>query len=277
MANLLTPPGLVPRHKYISSPVGRSSCAATDPMPIHPGARIQTERGVRGLQLDEFCRGLGYSKLDAAQVSHPMASRTTPIFHWEFLSTALSGCPAEVVNPVLPSGSPLSTKNIQTDDVSEPPSFSWSPPDLQKGGKWFLQRISNLREACSQYHNKDELFDDGLSRLDRHRMNYNSDGPAPKWLQLLWWEFPSEHWDELRDGFRQNFLISPPESLTPNAAMDESGLAAAAAFVDELLDLGVIRSIEEGMKIVANAHLFVVPKDGQHGEWRIIADMKKGG
>ena len=70
-------------------------------------------------------------------------------------------------------------------------------------GMWFLQRISNLREACSQYHNKDELFDDGLSRLDRHRMNYNSDGPAPKWLQLLWWEFPSEHCDELRDGFRQ--------------------------------------------------------------------------
>ena len=108
-------------------------------------------------------------------------------------------------------------------------------------------------------------------------MNYNSDGPAPKWLQLLWWEFPSEHWDELRDGVRQNFLISPPESLIPNAAIDESGLAAAAAFVDELLDLGVIWSIEEGMKIVANARLFVVPKDGQPGEWRIIADMKKGG
>ena len=58
--------------------------------------------------------------------------------------------------------------------------------------------------------------------------------------------------------------------------MDESGLAAAAAFVDELLDLGVIRSIKEGMKIVANAPLFVVPKDGQPREWRIIADMKKG-
>ena len=59
--------------------------------------------------------------------------------------------------------------------------------------------------------------------------------------------------------------------------MDESGLLAAAAFVNELLDLGVIWSLEEGMTIVANAPLFVVPKEGQPGQWRIIADMRKGG
>jgi len=29
-----------------------------------------------------------------------------------------------------------------------PPLFSWKPPDLKEGGKWFLTRIANLREAC---------------------------------------------------------------------------------------------------------------------------------
>ena len=108
-------------------------------------------------------------------------------------------------------------------------------------------------------------------------MNYSLEGASPKWLQLLWWEFPPEHWEDLRNGFRQNFLATPPSTLTPNSKMDKSGLQAAAAFVDELLDLGVIRSLEEGMNIVANAPLFVVPKEGQPGQWRIIADMKKGG
>ena len=96
-------------------------------------------------------------------------------------------------------------------------------------------------------------------------MNYSSQGPEPKWLQLLWWEFPPEHWDDLRNGFRQNFMISPPACLTPNAAMDESGLLAAAAFVNELLDLGVIWSLEEGMTIVANAPSCLSQKKGSLG------------
>ena len=108
-------------------------------------------------------------------------------------------------------------------------------------------------------------------------MNYFSEGPSPKWLQLLWLEFLPEHWEDLRNGFRQNFLATPPSTLTPNSKMDKSGLQAAAAFVDELLDSGVICSLEEGMNIVANAPLFVVPKEGQPGQWRIIADMEKGG
>lgn len=35
--------------------------------------------------------------------------------------------------------------------------------------------------------------------------------------------------------------------------MDEIGLHARAVFVDDLFDLGVIQSLEEGMTIVANA------------------------
>ena len=85
------------------------------------------------------------------------------------------------------------------------------------------------------------------------------------------------HWVDLREGFRQNFLITPPASLTPNSDMSEAGLVAAGAFVDELLALGAIRSAEKGMEILANAHLFVVEKPDQSGQWRVIADMKEGG
>ena len=66
MSNLLTPLGLIPRHLYLKSSTAQASCAASDPMPTHPGARIRTTKGVRGLALDEFCRGLGYLKDDSS-------------------------------------------------------------------------------------------------------------------------------------------------------------------------------------------------------------------
>ena len=41
--------------------------------------------------------------------------------------------------------------------------------------------------------------------------------------------------------------------------------------------LKVLREPEEGCEIVANAPLFTVPKPGQPGQYRCIADMLKGG
>ena len=37
----------------------------------------------------------------------------------------------------------------------------------------------------------------------------NAEGPRPTHLQLLWWEWPREHWDGLRLGSPMNFLIRP--------------------------------------------------------------------
>ncbi|CAJ1931340.1 unnamed protein product, partial [Cylindrotheca closterium] len=59
--------------------------------------------------------------------------------------------------------------------------------------------------------------------------------------------------------------------------MDEEMLEAAVQFVDELVELGVLRSIDEGLTVLTNAPLFVVGKDGQPGQWRVIADMLRGG
>ena len=107
--------------------------------------------------------------------------------------------------------------------------------------------------------------------------NYTEDGPEAKKLKLLWWEFPKEHWTPLKEGSRMNFLRSPKAVIHDNAKMDEEQTQVAANFVEELMDLGTVGTPEEGREILTTAPLFVVPKEGQEGEWRVIADMLRGG
>mmetsp|Transcript_23869 Transcript_23869/g.36267 ORF Transcript_23869/g.36267 Transcript_23869/m.36267 type:complete len:88 (-) Transcript_23869:2123-2386(-) len=83
--------------------------------------------------------------------------------------------------------------------------------------------------------------------------------------------------EELRNGCLQNFLKPPEPGIHPNAPMDEEMTQAADAFVDELLSLGVIGKTGEGWKFLTSCPLFVVPKEGQEGQWRLIADMLWGG
>ena len=202
-------------------------------MPIHLGARICTTKGVQGLALDEFCCRLGYLKDESSQVPHQIARWTTPLFHWEFLSSALSGCPSQDVKPredLLPT---YPTLILETTPSVDPSNFTWTPPNLQEGGKWLLERIVYLKTAYATYPNTAELVEDNLSCIDKHCLNCSATGPAPSWLQLLFWEFPCKHWENLRNGFRQNFLVPPPTTLTPNSDMNEAGLVAAGAFVDE--------------------------------------------
>lgn len=109
--------------------------------------------------------------------------------------------------------------------------------------------------------------------MDVHRANYTEDGP--KRLQLLWWEFPTEHWEALRLGSSMNFLVTPTGELELNSEMDPEQLEVASKFVDELVTLGVL--VEATEPLTANGPLFLVPKPGQPGEWRCISDMKRGG
>jgi hypothetical protein len=87
-------------------------------------------------------------------------------------------------------------------------------------------------------------------------------------------------WDDVRIGGSMNFMREPDHRILPNSEMKEEELAVATAFVDELMALGVLRepltSTGEPMDI-ANAPLFTVPKPGQPGQYRCIADMLKGG
>jgi len=153
--------------------------------------------------------------------------------------------------------------------------FEWQPPDLSEGGEWYLERVASLEKAIAGHPEADHLHREGLEALARHRQNYGPEGPRV--LQLLWWEFPKEHWSELRDGCPMNFLTEPTGEVMSNPVMDEEELKIAAEFVDELKRLGVLRRLPPGQELRANAPLFCVPKPGQDGQWRPIADMKRGG
>ena len=47
-------------------------------------------------------------------------------------------------------------------------------------------------------------------------------------------------------------------------------------FVDELVSLGILQRASQE-EVVTTTPLFVVPKPGQEGQWRVIADMLRGG
>ena len=75
-----------------------------------------------------------------------------------------------------------------------------------------------------------------------------------------------------------NFLKQEPQAMIDdNAPMDAEQTRVAAEFVEALLDLGVVQTPREGRQVLSTAPLFVVPKEGQEGQWRVIADMLRGG
>ena len=74
-----------------------------------------------------------------------------------------------------------------------------------------------------------------------------------------------------------NFLQVPTPGLTENSDMTDEQLVVAGEFVDELISLGVLQSPLKDRATLLNAPLFVIPKAGQPGQWRCIADMLQGG
>jgi hypothetical protein len=277
MSNLLTPPGLLrvrhdPHIKLGLDPL-------LEAMPCRPGVWIRSKRGARRLQPDEVARGLGLPKDPDVDLSMDLIERSTSVFLWEALSESLHN----LRSPAIPSADPVhSTGNPEISgdpEVPAPPPFKWKPPNLLPGSPWYQQRVANLRKAADTCSDPTSVYQQGLEALEIHRGNYDSEGPKPKQLKLLWWEFPKEHWLALREGSRMNFLRPPDANIKPNANMDAEQLAVGADFVNELLELKVLGLLdgEDDLEILLNAPLFVVPKDGQEGEWRVIADMLRGG
>lgn len=112
--------------------------------------------------------------------------------------------------------------------------------------------------------------------LAMHQSNYGGDGMI-KQLQILWWEFPPKHWEELQCGCPMNITTEPNKGITPNAPMMEEQVDIVAKFIDELWSIGVFELMLEGQEMKGNAPLFMVPKPGQPGQCRVIAKMKNGG
>jgi hypothetical protein len=283
MSNLLRPPGLVPRASW--NP-GRSiidlPCRETDPMPTHAGTWISDGGRARRLLPEELAKGLGVPKawgnLERME-ARPLGWQTcSHIYEWlgNVLATAdvPPASPALAEDAAVPLPAPGFADSAPSRDASLPP-WQWSGPDLTPGRRWHSDQVAALAEACKGIRNRERWFRRGLADLERHRRNYGGNGI--KELQLLWWKFPCEHWKDLREGCSMNFLTAPTAKVTPNAPMDASQSAIAGAFLDELMSLGVVRLVPAGRKVICNAALFCVPKAGQPGEWRVIADMKTGG
>jgi hypothetical protein len=132
---------------------------------------------------------------------------------------------------------------------------------------WHQQRLSNLQKAADSFPDPTSVIEEGLAALATRRNNDTVDGSAATTrLQLLWLEFPTEHFQPLREGRHMNFLRAPAAVIHDNAAMDAEQILVAAAFVDELLDLGLVRTPAEGREVLTTAPLFVGPKEGQEGE-----------
>ena len=74
-----------------------------------------------------------------------------------------------------------------------------------------------------------------------------------------------------------NFLKNPEPGIHPNMEMTPKQAAIASAFVNELVDLGVVGPPPPGVQVITTTPLFTVPKPGQPGQWRVIADMLRGG
>jgi hypothetical protein len=171
---------------------------------------------------------------------------------------------------------PLEEEPIWMASTDEAPEWLWTAPDLSAGGEWHQARVANLKAAVHGLPDATEQLAKGLAALDVHRLNYAEAGSIHR-LQLLWWEFPPEHWEELRNGCAMNFLTEPTTGVTANSPMTEEQVEIAAAFIDELWHIGVFELVPDDCEMKANAPLFAVAKPGQPGQWRIIADMKSGG
>lgn len=285
MSNLLTIPAHLPRGRRLyfhpASITGSPRDASLEAMPDFPGALITTERGIRRLLHCELGRGLGIPKewgVPDDSITGDDLLRSTSLFHYEFLSSSFA--PPSSPPTVLPA---ISADFVacpeDTSDTGDSPPFDWKPPDLSVGSCWYATRLQNLQAACASYPDGADLFSSGLEMLRVHRGNYNSEGPDPKQLQLLWWEWPPEHWDALREGSRMNFLRPPDSVITPNSPMDDEQLQVAGAFVDELVDMKIIRPPPPGRPTLATTPLFLVIKAHivSIGLWRVIADCKAGG
>ena len=69
--------------------------------------------------------------------------------------------------------------------------------------------MCNLRKAAESSKDPPSVIDEDIEAIGVHRKNYTKDGPEVNRLQLLWWEFPEEHWQPLREGTSMNFSQEP--------------------------------------------------------------------
>ena len=258
------------------------------PMPPRATFYVQTgPESIRRISGDEILRVKGLppewqptKRALAGIASSPGAAEWGQV--GEYLAHLLAGtCPLD--STLDPELRPLSpgvhrlppdvTPELLPEDATLP-QWTWEPPDMTLGSPFYNQRMSRLREVVAICQGPISWVKEGEAILDKHRQNYGPEGPTH--LVVLWWEWPPEHWTALREGSSMNFLLTPEGGITKNSPMTPEQLETAILFVDELIRLGVLWE-QDPSDIRKNMPLFLVPKPGQEGQWRCIADGKAGG
>lgn len=253
-------------------------------------------KGVRRLQIMEVAKGKGLpgewlakgAAIDSRVVAeetclHIWTAVCDEIGHWLKTEAHVASAPSFRLPP-RPSGQLRPPQGITEDIPSSttdalpttdplPVEWIYDLPNLQEGGQWYRDRCASLDAAIRGRPNSTTLRSEGLDALKVHRDNYTPEGP--KYLQVLWWEFPEPHQDAVRLGSSMRFLVDPGVELIPNPPLTPEQLDVVCLFVEELRSLGVVRNATKPLRRVCP--LFVVSKPGQPGQWRCIADMKRGG
>jgi hypothetical protein len=244
-------------------------------MPDEIGGWIEVEKGIRRLQVSELGKGKGY-----LEIAHLPTSREGARAIGAGTCVHLMAGVADLVSEWLIEGGSSQPPKVPNQSSDERPAvmedstqWDWNAPDLSVGSTFFRARVDSLRTAVATLEDPKYWFREGLECLRRHRLNYGEEGPQR--LQLLWWEFPPEHWKALREGCRLGFLIRPQGEVMSNGAMTEVDRKVAGTFVDELQKLGVL--VPATQPLEANCPLFCVDKSYDSTQKRCIANCKEGG
>lgn len=235
-------------------------------------------KGFRRLLKDEWMKLRGYEPIDGVSVSMRGIIKSIPSHVWATLTSFTQKLLLPPVQDKAGTIDPSPNCTHTSSSTAEDSTWTWEPPPLNKDSEFRRDSIKRLVSALEAFpeSERDSLFREGLDILEKHSENFTENGI--KHLVLLWWHWPCEHWVELCKGISMNFIETPTPAHLPNQNMNEHDLSIACQFMDELIDLGVFLKCKKE-DILLNFPLFVVPKPKpeQKGEYRCIADGKKGG
>jgi hypothetical protein len=255
-------------------------------MPEHIGSWIaEGKKGERRLQSAEVAKGKGVPSewlTKGLELDNKAVAETTCLHIWSAVCNEVgqwlwhTNLPPSLKGGGTTAEVPLSTRTVgqpSKTTVKEEAEWAYELPDLSFGGAWYEAQVRKLKEVVQGRSNAKTLLREGLEALEIHRGNYTDHGP--KYLQVLWWEFPETHREAVRVGSSMRFLVDPGTELVENPPLTPEQLEVVCEFVEELRSLGVLRPATRPLRRVCP--LFVVEKPGQKGQWHCIADMKRGG
>ena len=250
---------------------GPFSCTSNHNWILVPG------KGIRKVQMEEMAKMKGLNDSIYNNLSYQILSNSVEQHVFAAISVAIAPTIIGAMDNRPPLCSSTYEVNRRATITSKPiVPWTWNVPNLSINSCFYQKRIQGLKSAIRELNlNYTSTMKQGLDILEAHRTNYGMEGP--KHLVILWWEWPKEHWNDLRLGVSMNFMAVPTPGISENQDMDGPTLEAAIKFVDELISLRVLCIPPPSTIILNTFPLFLVIKPHQIGQYRTIADGKQGG